>query len=250
MRPAGVALVQDGLGDEVEPFSYSYYLWSIGKLAHAWLPALPPPPREEASRRGSKVRERINPEPPPNATPLPRTDFTVTTGEFATAQALYDQAPPPEDIVVGMPPVPGKQYALPGSRQVAPLIHTHSAVLHLSAQSEHPDIAWELLTLLLEPDTLHEYANIRAAIPPRQSLLSRGYLDHPKTQQVIDLWLRYGRPPFDPPAYAQVSSAIGETFKDTVIWQQDLGKGVDDLITQLNKLAAEATPPFTGTTRR
>ena len=31
------------------------------------------------------------------------------------------------------------------------------------------------------------------------------------------------------------------TFLDTVVWQQDLGKGVDDLITHLNKLAAEVT---------
>ena len=104
-----------------------------------------------------------------------------------------------------MPPVPGKRYALPGSRKAAPLVHTHSAVLHLSSQSEHPDPAWELLTLLLEPDTLYEYTNIREAIPPRKSIFGRGYLDNPKTQEIIALWLRYGRPPFDPPLYARVS---------------------------------------------
>ena len=52
----------------------------------------------------------------------------------------------------------------------------------------------ELLTLLLAPDTLYEYTNIREAIPPRKSLFGREYLNNPKTQEIIDLWLRYGRP--------------------------------------------------------
>ena len=248
VHPAGVEPLQDArLEDEFT--GYAEYLWETGQLAHAWLPGLPRKTREEARGHGSKVWERINPTPLPDATPLPR-PLRLNTGEVATARALYDQAPRPGDIAVGRLPVPGKEYALPSSRQVQPLIHAHSGVLHLSAQSEHPDVAWELLTLFLDPITLHEYTNIRHAIPPRRSILGLGYLDHPKTQQVIDLWLRYGRPPFDPPEYDQVSSAIGQTFKDTVVWQQDLGKGVDDLIAQLNKIAAEASPPFTGTTRR
>ena len=246
VHPAGVEPLQDA--QIAQLIMYTEHLWETGQLAHAWLPVLPQLTPEEASRHASKVWDRINPEPPPDATPLPPT-LRINAGELATAQALWDQAPPPADIVVGQLPAPGKQYALPGGRQVSPLIYTHSAVLHLSSQSEHPDLAWELLTLLLEPATLHEYTSIRHAIPPRRSILGLGYLDHPKRQQVIDLWLRYGRPPFDPPEYAQVSNAIGKTFQDTVVWQQDLGKGVDDLITQLNKIAAEATPPFTGTTR-
>ena len=252
VHPAGVEPLQSIMGPggvEDEFTSYAEYLWETGQVAHAWLPVLPRLTPEEARQHASKVWERINPMPPPDATPLPR-PLRVTSGEVATVRALYEQAPIPDDIAVGRLPVPGKEYALPSSRQVQPLIHTHSGVLHLSAQSEHPDVAWELLTLFLEPVTLHEYTNIRHAIPPRRSVLGLGYLDNPKTQQVIDLWLRYGRPPFDPPEYAQVSSAIGETFKNTVVWQQGLGKGVDDLITQLDKIAAEASPPFTGTTRR
>ncbi len=246
VHPSGVEPLQDARMAQL--IMYTKHLWETGQLAHAWLPVLPQKTPEEASGHGSKVWERINPTPLPDATPLPR-PLRVTSGEVATVRALYDQAPRPGDLAVGRLPAPGKEYALPSSRQVKPLIHSHSGVLHLSAQSEHPDVAWELLTLFLEPVTLHEYTNVRRAIPPRRSILGLGYLDHPKTQQVIDLWLRYGRPPFDPPEYAQVSSAIGETFQNTVIWQQDLGKGVDDLIVQLNKIAAEATPPFTGTTR-
>ena len=253
VHPWGVEPLQSivGLGGLEDEFTgYAEHLWETGQVAHAWLPVLPRKTPEEARRHHrSEVWERINPAPPPDATPLPR-PLRINAGELATARALWEQAPPPGDIMVGRLPAPGKEYALPSSRQVQPLIHSHSGVLHLSAQSEHPDVAWELLTLFLEPVTLHEYTNIRRAIPPRQSIMGLGYLDHPKTQQVIDLWLRYGRPPFDPPAYAQVSSAIGQTFQDTVIWQQDLGKGVDDLITQLDKIAGDSTPPFTGTTRR
>lgn len=247
VHPAGVEPLQGQMEDEFT--QYAQYLWETGQVAHAWLPVLPQLTPEEASRHRSKVLERFDTPPDPQATPLPPT-LRINAGELATARALWEQAPPPGDIMVGRLPVPGKAYALPSSRQVQPLVHSHSGVLHLSAQSEHPDVAWELLTLFLDPVTLHEYTHIRHAIPPRRSILGLGYLDNPKTQQVIDLWLRYGRPPFDPPEYAQVSSAIGETFKNTVVWQQDLGKGVDDLTTQLNKIAAEASPPFTGTTRR
>ena len=250
VHPAGVEPLQSIMNPSgAEPYDYTKYLWELGQVAHAWIPALPRMTFEEADRRRSKVMERFYPPPDPQATPLPPT-LRVTSGEIATAQALLEQAPRPADIAVGRLPAPGKQYALPGSRKVTPLIYSHSGVLHLSAQSEHPDPAWELLTLFLEPITLHEYTNIRHAIPPRQSILGLGYLDHPKTQQVIDLWLRYGRPPFDPPEYDKVSSAIGQAFQNTVVWQQDLGKEVDALVTQLNKIAAEANPPFTGTTRR
>ena len=168
---------------------------------------------------------------------------------MATVQARQKLAPAPDDFVVGMPPVPGKRYALPGSRKAAPLVHTHSAVLHLSAQSEHPDLAWELLTLLLEPDTLYEYTNIREAIPPRKSIFGRGYLDNPKPQEIIDLWLRYGRPPFDPPLYDRVSYWTHHTFWETVIRQKDPRAAVDKLVEKLDEFAAKADPPYTGTTR-
>ena len=51
------------------------------------------------------------------------------------------------------------------------------------------------------------------------------------------------------PGLRKVIGAIGKAYQDTVIWQQDLRKGVDDLTTQLDKIAAKADPPFTGTTR-
>ena len=151
--------------------------------------------------------------------------------------------------MVGTPPVPGKQYVLPGSREAAPLVHTHSAVLHLSAQTEQSDSAWELLTLLLKPDTLYEYTNIREAIPPRKSLFGRGYLDNSKTQEIIALWLRYGRPPFDPPRYDRVNYWTHYTFWETVIRQRDPRTAVKELVKKLDEFAAKANPPFTGTTR-
>ena len=61
-----------------------------------------------------------------------------------------------------MPPVPGSmRYALPGARSVPPLVHAHTAVLHVSTQSAAPDDAWELLTILLEPETLYSYTHLR-----------------------------------------------------------------------------------------
>lgn len=149
-----------------------------------------------------------------------------------------------------MPPVPGStRYALPGARLVPPLAHAHTAVLHVSTQSAAPAEAWELLTMLLDPEPLYSYTNLRWAVPPRKSILDRGYLQSANTQQVIALWLRYGRPPFNPPRYAAVSQAIETTFQAVVVRKQQApGEGVRKLVQQLEKIVRDITPPYTGTT--
>ena len=83
--------------------------------------------------------------------------------------------PTRESTLIGVPPVPGStRYALPGARAAQPLVHAHTAVLHVSTQSAAPAAAWELLTMLLEPETLYSYTHLRWAVPPRKSILGRG----------------------------------------------------------------------------
>ncbi len=170
-------------------------------------------------------------------------------GQIAHAWVPLLTPPPaaePTAVVVGVPPTPG-------GRDQTPLVHTHTALLHLSAQSPHPDQAWELLTLILEPDVIYEYTQRRWALPPRQSLLmlKQGYLAHANAQQVVALWLRYGRPPFNPPQYDATSAAINATFRAVVVKQeQSPAGGAAELAKSLSKIAREATPPYTGTTRR
>ena len=201
----------------------------------------------------------VGPEPAPkNAAPPP---LEADSGILGGAEALRWQhgqiahawlpllPPPPAEeptaVVVGASPTPDGQ-------QQTPLVHTHTALLHLSAQSSHPDQAWELLTLIMEPDVLYEYTQRRRALPPRQSLLmlKQGYLAHANAQKVVELWLRYGRPPFNPPQYDATSAAINATFRAVVVRQQQSpAGGAAELAEALSKIAAESNPPFTGTTR-
>ena len=183
----------------------------------------------------------------------------MATAEVEQRRAALSGPPPaaagrptPESTLIGVPPVPGStRYALPGGRSAQPLVHAHTAVLHVSTQAATPDNAWELLTMLLEPETLYSYTNLRWAVPSRKSILGRGYLQSANTQQVIALWLRYGRPPFNPPRYAAVSQAIEATFQAVVVRKQQApGDGARKLIAQLEKIAQEITPTYTGTTRR
>ncbi len=199
--------------------------WHLGKVSHAWVPFfLPPQSTEVEQRRGTLSG------PPPAAAGRPT----------------------PESTLIGVPPVPGStRYALPGGRSVPPLVHAHTAVLHLSTQSAAPADAWELLTMLLEPEMLYSYTHLRWAVPPRKSMLGRGYLQSANTQQIIALWLRYGRPPFDPPRYAAVSQAIEAKFQAVVVSKEQApGDGARKLVAQLEKIAQEITPAYTGTTRR
>ena len=222
VRPSGVAPLERS---KYFPSVEDSASWHLGKVAHAWVPFFLPPQSTEVEQRRAALSG------PPSA---------------AAGQ------PTPESTLIGVPPVPGStRYALPGGRSVPPLVHAHTAVLHVSTQSAAPDDAWELLTMLLEPETLYSYTHLRWAVPPRKSILGRGYLQSANTQEMVALWLRYGRPPFDPPRYAAVSQAIEATFQAVVVSkQQSPGEGVRKLVAQLEKIARDITPPYTGTTRR
>ena len=218
----------------------SVRLWEAGQVAHAWASRLPPRSAESARQHRSQVLARLLPQAPPTAG-QPRS--------IPTVPAEASPFPSPDRYVVGTPPVPDKLYTLPGGRQVPPLVHTHSAVLHLSARSAHPDEAWELLTMLLEPDTLYKFNTLRQSLPPRQSILGRGYLQDRKMQQIIALWLRYGRPPFNPPDYRAVARAINELFLEVVRRGRDPRRTVREFAGWLDEIAARADPPYAGTTR-
>ena len=226
--------------------------WHLGKVAHAWVPGLPP-------QHGDFLqRYKWHPTSPPpqevapqqQATPSADVRKAMATAEAEQRRAALSGPPPaaagrptPGSTLIGVPPVPGStRYALPGAR-AAPLVHAHTAVLHVSTQSATPAEAWELLTMLLEPETLYSYTHLRWAVPPRQSILGRGYLQSANTQQMIALWLRYGRPPFDPPRYDQVSQAIEATFQAVVVSKQQApGDGARKLVDELEKIVQAITP--------
>ena len=258
VQPAGVAPLER---HRYFPSVEDAALWHFGKVAHAWVPGLPPQPADFLQRYDSQPTSPSPQEAAPQqqATPSAEVRTAMATAEAEQRRAALSGPPPaaagrptPESTLSGVPPVPGRtRYALPGGRSAQPLVHAHTAVLHVSTQSATPAKAWELLTMLLEPETLYSYTNLHGAVPPRKSILDRGYLQSANTQQMIALWLRYGRPPFDPPRYAQVSQAIEATFQAVVVRKQQApGEGVRKLVAQLEKIAQDITPPYTGTTRR
>ena len=258
VRPAGVAPLER---HRYFPSVEDAALWHFGKVAHAWVPGLPPQPADFLQRYDSQPTSPSPQEAAPQqqATPSAEVRTAMATAEAEQRRAALSGPPPaaagrptPESTLIGVPPVPGStRYALPGGRSAQPLVHAHTAVLHVSTQSAAPAEAWELLTMLLEPETLYSYTHLHGAVTPRKSILGRGYLQSANTQQMIALWLRYGRPPFDPPRYAQVSQAIEATFQAVVVRKQQApGEGVRKLVAQLEKIAQDITPPYTGTTRR
>ena len=250
VRPKGVTPLPSAGGlSPGRAYFTSQRNWNVGATAHAWLPQLPRPTPEQARQHQSEVLTRLLPPPPPDATPPPGI-ATVLPAAIATAKASRGKSPAADDIAIGTTPVPGNLYhPSPRGQSRQPLVHTHTAVLHLSPQSAYPDEAWELLNLLLEPDILYDYANLRRAMLPRKSILDQGYLGTAKVQRVIDLWLRHGRPPFNPPEYAKVSREIENTFRRVVVRQLDVHEEVRDLTKKLDKIAEESDPPYTGTTR-
>ncbi len=261
VQPAGVVSLERQSTQKPFSFFVDHRDFDKGKVAHAWVPILPPQSEEFLQRHRWKPSSL----PPQGAAPQQQAtlsaDFRIAmaTAEVEQRRAALSGPPPaaagrptPESTLIGVPPVPGStRYALPGGRAAQPLVHAHTAVLHVSTQSAAPDKAWELLTMLLEPEPLYSYTQLRWAVPPRKSILDRGYLQSANTQQLVALWLRYGRPPFNPPRYAAVGQAIEETFQAVVVSKQQApGDGARKLVDELEKIARTITPPYTGTTRR
>ena len=204
VQPAGVEPLERQ--STQKPFSvfFDHHDFITGKVAHAWLPNLPPQ-SEEFLLRNSWKPSSLPPQEAAlqqQATPSAEVRTAMATAEVEQRRAALSGPPPaaagrptPESTLVGGPPVPGStRYALPGGRSVPPLVHAHTAVLHVSTQSATPDNAWELLTMLLEPETLYSYTQLRWAVPPRKSILGRGYLQSANTQ-ADDCALAALRPP-------------------------------------------------------
>ena len=81
--------------------------------------------------------------------------------------------------------MPGNtKYRVPGNKSVKPYVFTDNALAFVSAQSKAPDHAWELLKLLVEPETFLEFNRLRGRLPPRQSLWTKGFMADKKVQEI------------------------------------------------------------------
>ena len=262
VRPSGV--VSPERDQYIEPSSVDSGHWYLGKAAHAWVPDLPPQHDEFLQRHSWK------PSSPPLREAAPQQQDAPPSADvrkaMATAEVEQRRA-----VLSGPPPAAaGRHHAGIHADRRAPGAGQHALraagwtrrarrwsmprppVLHVSTQSAASDNAWELLTMLLEPETLYSYTHLRWAVPPRKSMLDRGYLQSGNTQQMVDLWLRYGRPALQSPALrCRSAQAIEATFQAVVVRKQQApGDGVQKLVEQLEKIARAITPTYTGTTRR
>jgi len=144
-----------------------------------------------------------------------------------------------ETMVINAPPVPGNtRYRVPGNRTVPPYAFTDNALAFVSVQSRAPDHAWELLKLLVQPDTFPELNRLRGRLPPRQSLWTKAFTTDKKAQEIAAWYGKHSRARYRPAAFAVVTAAINETVW-AVVRDRKLGPraGVEDLATRLNAIA-------------
>ena len=164
---------------------------------------------------------------------------------------LQVQRTKPQDydtMVINVPPIPGKvKYRTPGSRTVKPYVFTDNALAFISPTSKYPDHAWELLKLLVQPETFLEFNRLRGRLPPRQSLWTMGWMTDRKIQEIATLYGKYGRARYRPAAFNDITAAINGTVFDVVRDKRISPKaGADELATKLNAIAERAG--YSGTT--
>jgi N,N'-diacetylchitobiose transport system substrate-binding protein len=153
-----------------------------------------------------------------------------------------------ETMIINIPPIPGNvKYRTPGNKTVRPYVFTDNAVSFVSSQSKYPDHAWELLKLLVQPETFLEFNRLRGRLPPRQSLWTKGFMADKKIQEIATLYGKYSRARYRPAGFSDVTVAINETVWAVVRDKKMAPKtGADELAGKLNTLAQRNG--YTGTT--
>ncbi len=83
----------------------------------------------------------------------------------------------------------------PPPRRKQRVVTVYTDWLAMSPQSQHKELAWELMTFLLEPDNLAAYDSTMFFIPPRRSVAKSAKFmrENPQLQDFANLMDKYGR---------------------------------------------------------
>jgi multiple sugar transport system substrate-binding protein len=147
---------------------------------------------------------------------------------------------------VGIAPTPRPSGTLKGPLGVLKgrkqrVISVYTDWLAMSPQSEHKDLAWELMTFLMEPNNLAAYNSTLFFIPPRRSAVEVADFmqQNPQLQQFVSLMDRYGRSLPAIPEWFEIRTGLQSAISAAIYGTKTPEQALRGYSRELDELLAE-----------
>ena len=129
----------------------------------------------------------------------------------------------------------------PTPRRKQRVISVYTDWLALSPQSQHKDLAWDLMTFLMEPHNLAAYNATLFFIPPRRSAVQAADFmkDNPQLQEFVSLMERYGRSLPAIPEWFEIRTGLQSAVEAAIYQAKTPEQALQDYSRELNELLAE-----------
>jgi len=133
---------------------------------------------------------------------------------------------------VGVAPPPGRKERV---------VSVYTDWLAISPQSEHKDLAWELMTFLMEPDNLAAYNSTLFFIPPRRSAVEAAAFmrETPQLEAFVDLMDTHGRSLPAIPEWFEIRTGLQSAVSAAVYQTKTPEQALRDYSRELDALLAE-----------
>ena len=131
----------------------------------------------------------------------------------------------------------------PTPRRKQRVISVYTDWLAMSPQSAHKDLAWELMTFLMEPKNLAAYNATLFFIPPRRSAVEAAeFMEKtPQLREFVSLMDRYGRSLPAIPEWFEIRTGLQSAISEAIYGTKTPTQALGDYSRELDALLAERT---------
>ncbi len=133
---------------------------------------------------------------------------------------------------VGIAPTPQRKQRV---------ISVYTDWLAMSPQSKRKDLAWELMTFLMEPENLAAYNSTLFFIPPRRSAVKAAEFmqQNPQLQEFVSLMDRYGRSLPAIPEWFEIRTGLQSAISAAIYQTKTPEQALRDYSREMDGLLAE-----------
>jgi len=129
----------------------------------------------------------------------------------------------------------------PTPRRKARVVSVYTDWLAMSPQGKHKELAWELMTFLMEPENLAAYNATLFFIPPRRSAVAAaGFMaENPQLGEFVSLMEEYGRSLPAIPEWFEIRTGLQAAVEAAVYETKTPEEALRDYSRELDELLAE-----------
>jgi multiple sugar transport system substrate-binding protein len=129
----------------------------------------------------------------------------------------------------------------PTPRRKTRVVSVYTDWLAMSPQSKHRELAWELMTFLMEPENLAAYNATLFFIPPRRSAVAGAEFmqQNPELQEFVELMDRYGRSLPAIPEWFEIRTGLQRAVESAIYQTKTPEQALRDYSRELDALLAE-----------